>query len=161
MQHDKLRLKNFREGNKMHIEKAEPSDVQEILRLNAQIKVDTPVFQGSSAPWIVEQLKNGNYFVMRDEDRICGAFCVLERDGKFHLETIAVDKNVHGKGIGKKFVDFAITKAKEKGFSSLVVDTFCEYKVDGFYEHIGFRKIPTFAQYRGKPYHRLTMNVPG
>ena len=144
----------------MHIVKAKDSNIKDILKLNAQIHVDTPLFQGSSKVWVEEQVKNGNYFLMQDRNEICGAICLLEKDGQFHLETIAVDEKQHGKGIGTQFIDFAKTKARENGFGSLYVDTYCEYNVDSFYERCGFRKIPTFAKYRGKPYHRFTVNVP-
>jgi len=145
----------------MRIVKAERSDIQDIIKLNTQIHVDTPLFQGSSPLWVEEQVKSGTYFVMRNNNQVYGAFCLIEKEAKVQLETIAVEKNEQGKGIGKKFIDFAMAKAKEKGFSSLVVDTYCEYKVDSFYEHCGFRKTPTFAKYRGKPYHRFTINVAG
>lgn len=145
----------------MRIERAEHVDIQNIIKLNTQIHVDTPLFQGSSPLWVDEQVKSGTYFVMRDKNHVCGALCLVEKEGKFQLETIAVEKSEQGKGIGKKFIDFALARAKEKGFSSLVVDTYCEYKVDSFYEHCGFRKTPTFAKYRGKPYHRFTINLAG
>ena len=143
----------------MNIVKAHGADVQDIIRLNSQIHVDTPLFHGSSPLWVEDQVKKGTYFVVKINNDICGAACLLEKDGQFHLETIAIDKNQQGKGLGKQFIEFAKKKAKEGGFSSLFVDTYCEYDVDKFYEGCGFRKIPTFAQYRGKPYHRFTMDV--
>ena len=143
----------------MDIVKADDANVKDIVRLNNQIHVDTPLFQGSSPLWVEEQVKHGNYFMIKDSNAICGAVCLLEKEGQFHLETIAIDKNRQGKGLGKHFIEFAKTKAKENGFSSLFVDTYCEYNVDRFYEGCGFRKIPTFAKYRGKPYHRFTAEV--
>ena len=143
----------------MNIVKAHGANVKDIVRLNNQIHVDTPLFQGSSPLWVEEQVKEGHYFMIKDHDAVCGAVCLLEKEGQFHLETIAIEKNQQGKGLGKQFVDFAKTKAKENGFSSLFVDTYCEYNVDRFYEGCGFRKIPTFAKYRGKPYHRFTAEV--
>ena len=143
----------------MDIVQANDSHTEDIVRLNNQIHVDTPLFQGSSLLWVKEQVKSGNYFVMQENKDIYGAVCLLERDGKFHLETIAIEKNRQGKGLGKQFIYFAKTKAKENGFVSLYVDTYCEYNVDHFYEGCGFRKIPTFARFRGKPYHRFTADL--
>ena len=143
----------------MNIVKANDANVKDIVKLNSQIHVDTPLFQGSSSLWVEEQVKHGNYFMVKDHDTVCGAVCLLEKEGQFHLETIAIEKDHQGKGLGKQFIEFAKTKAKENGFSSLFVDTYCEYNVDRFYEGCGFRKIPTFAKYRGKPYHRFTAEV--
>ena len=143
----------------MGITQAQDEHVQDIVRLNNQIHVDTPLFQGSSLHWVKEQVKNGNYYVMQENKGVYGALCLLERDGQFHLETIAIEKNRQGKGLGKQFMDFAKTKAKANGFVSLYVDTYCEYNVDHFYEGCGFRKIPTFARFRGKPYHRFTADL--
>jgi len=143
----------------MDIVKASSADVEDILRLNTQIHVDTPLFHGGSSAWIEEQIENGNYFVVKSENEICGALCVLEKNGEFHLETIAVQKGQQEKGIGRTFIDFAKTKAKENGFDRLYVDTYCEYNVDGFYEKCGFRKIPTYAVYKGKPYHRFVVEL--
>jgi GNAT superfamily N-acetyltransferase len=143
----------------MNIVKAQGANVKDIVKLNSQIHVDTPLFQGSSPLWVKEQVKEGHYFMIKDNDGVCGAVCLLEKDGQFHLETIAIEKDHQGRGLGKQFKEFAKTKAKENGFSSLFVDTYCEYNVDRFYEGCGFRKIPTFAKYRGKPYHRFTAEV--
>ena len=143
----------------MDIVKADNADVKDIVKLNSQIHVDTPLFHGSSPLWVEEQVKEGHYFMIKDHNNVCGAVCLLEKDGKFHLETIAIEKDQQRKGLGKQFIEFAKTKAKENGFSSLLVDTYCEYDVDKFYEGCGFRKIPTFAKYRGKPYHRFTAEL--
>ena len=143
----------------MGIVQAQDAHVEDIVRLNNQIHVDTPLFQGSSLPWVKEQVKNGNYYVMEEGNVVYGALCLLERDGHFHLETIAIEKERQGRGLGKQFMDFAKTRAKENGFVSLYVDTYCEYNVDHFYEGCGFRKIPTFARFRGKPYHRFTADL--
>ena len=143
----------------MDIVKANNSNIEDILRLNTQIHVDTPLFQGDSLSWVEEQVKNGNYFVVKKDNEISGAICLLEKDGLFHLETIAVQKDQQRKGIGQQFIDFAKTKAKENGFDRVYVDTYCEYNVDKFYEKCGFRKIPTYAIYRGKPYHRFAINL--
>lgn len=143
----------------MNIVKAQDANVKDIVRLNSQIHVDTPLFQGSSPLWVEEQVKDGHYFMIKESNDVCGAVCLLEKEGQFHLETIAIEKNQQGRGLGKQFIEFAKTKAKESGFSSLLVDTYCEYNVDKFYEGCGFRKIPTFAKYRGKPYHRFTAEL--
>jgi GNAT superfamily N-acetyltransferase len=143
----------------MNIIKASNANVKDIVKLNGQIHVDTPLFQGSSPLWVEEQVKHGNYFMIKDHNTVCGAVCLLEKEGQFHLETIAVEKGHQGQGLGKQFIEFAKAKAKENGFSSLFVDTYCEYNVDRFYEGCGFRKIPTFAKYRGKPYHRFTAEI--
>ncbi len=143
----------------MNIIKANDANVKDIVKLNSQIHVDTPLFQGSSSLWVEEQVKHGNYFMIKDHHTLCGAVCLLEKEGQFHLETIAIEKEHQGQGLGKQVIEFAKAKAKENGFSSLFVDTYCEYNVDRFYEGCGFRKIPTFAKYRGKPYHRFTAEV--
>ncbi len=143
----------------MNIIKASDANVKDIVKLNSQIHVDTPLFQGSSPLWVEEQVKHGNYFMIKDHHTLCGAVCLLEKEGQFHLETIAIEKEHQGQGLGKQVIEFAKAKAKENGFSSLFVDTYCEYNVDRFYEGCGFRKIPTFAKYRGKPYHRFTAEV--
>lgn len=143
----------------MVIEKANNSTIEAILTLNTQIHVDTPLFQGDSYDWVEEQVENGNYFVIKENNEICGAICLLEKDGIFHLETISVQKEQQRKGIGQQFIDFAKTKAKENGFDRVYVDTYCEYNVDKFYEKCGFRKIPTYAKYRGKPYHRFFIDL--
>jgi N-acetylglutamate synthase-like GNAT family acetyltransferase len=143
----------------MDVTKANNSNIEDILRLNKQIHVDTQLFQGDSLDWVEEQVENGNYFVVKSDNEIYGALCLVERDGLFHLETIAVQEDQQRKGIGRQFMDFAKKKAKEDGFDRLYVDMYCEYNVGKFYERSGFRKIPTYAKYKGKPYHRFVMDL--
>ena len=42
----------------MEIVMARETHIEAIVRLNSQIHVDTPLFQGSSSHWIKEQVKN-------------------------------------------------------------------------------------------------------
>lgn len=143
----------------MNIVKASNSNIEDILRLNTQIRVDTQFFQGDSYVWVEEQVRNGNYYIMKRNNEIYGAICLLVKEGLFHLETIAIEKDQQGKGLGRELIDFAKTKAKENGFDKLYIDTYCEYNVDKFYEKCGFKKIPTYAIYKGKPYHRFAIEL--
>lgn len=55
-----------------------------------------------------------------------------------HIEDIVVDKELNGKGIGKKMVSELSNYAKKNGCYKVILD--CRSDIVGFYEKCGFKK---------------------
>jgi GNAT superfamily N-acetyltransferase len=143
----------------MEIQKADPSGIEDIVSLNQLLRVEVQEFEGHTYGFVEREVENGNYFVAKEDNQILGAACILDRGDKMHLETLSVHQDHQGKGIGTKLIEHAKKVAVERGFNKLFVDTYCEYSADDFYRKCGFRQRPTFAKYKGKPYHVFTVDL--
>jgi glucosamine-phosphate N-acetyltransferase len=55
-----------------------------------------------------------------------------------HIEDIVVDKELNGKGIGKKLIEELILYAKNNGCYKIILD--CRKEIIPFYEKCGFMK---------------------
>ncbi|MCW3983702.1 MAG: GNAT family N-acetyltransferase [Candidatus Bathyarchaeota archaeon] len=87
--------------------------------------------------------KKGKVFVVEDGDKLLAVLHFIHLNPKtVKVETLAVDKEVQGKGIGKQLLLFFIDYCKFNGVSSICLDAFKER--EAFYANVGFRKIKEF-----------------
>jgi len=73
------------------------------------------------------------------DDKLVGGLMMIPLDDKtIRLMQVAVDGRYQGEGVGKKLVEYAISRAKEAGFSVMVMHAMLN--VVGFYEKLGFKQ---------------------
>ena len=88
---------------------------------------------------IDEYLEDGTLFVLED-DGVKGV-CVVtdEGNGLLEIKNIATDPNVHGKGYGRKLIEFVVSEFKDK-FHTIQVGTGDSPLTVPFYEKCGFKR---------------------
>ena len=88
---------------------------------------------------IDEYLEDGTLFVLED-DGVKGV-CVVtdEGNGLLEIKNIVTDPNVHGKGYGRKLIEFVLSEFKDK-FHTIQVGTGDSPLTVPFYEKCGFKR---------------------
>ena len=93
------------------------------------------------------------WFTYFQEDQIIGlGYCTSEKltDGTYNLLAIAVRKDIQGKGIGRKMMDYIEQLLKKKSKRVLIVETSSDsqYKLTReFYEKLNYRKEATIQDF--------------
>jgi GNAT superfamily N-acetyltransferase len=144
----------------MEIVKASEQDIDVILSLNQLLHVEASEFKGNTRGFVKQEVANGNYFVVKDRGKVVAAACIAPRDEGVYLETLSVAEAYQRKGIGSELIEHAKKVTKELGCDKLIVETYRQYSADRFYAKCGFKKIPTMAEYKGKPYSRFLTKLP-
>ena len=82
-------------------------------------------------------LEDGEMFVLLDPD-VVGECVVCDLgDGVFEIKNIATDPGVHGKGYGRRLIEFVLEHYRDKG-SELLVGTGDSPLTVPFYQKCGF-----------------------
>jgi GNAT superfamily N-acetyltransferase len=136
----------------IEIRTATENDLQDILNLYAQPEMDNGrVLSIADAQKIFNRIKkypNYSVYVALMNNVIAGTFALLIMDNLAHIgtpsgivEDVAVCQNNHGKGIGKKMMQFAMQKCKEFGCYKLILSSNVKReKAHQFYESLGFKQ---------------------
>lgn len=143
----------------MYVVKADIKDLGIIIHLNRLFHLDFPWFKWDSPQWIREELENGNYYIIRDNGNLVAAMCLKMLENEGYIEAIAVQQKKQGSGFGRKLIEFAKSVSRKEGKSKLSVESFCDYKLEGFYEKCGFIKDHELGEYEGHPYYCFSMNL--
>lgn len=125
------------------IEPADIQDLESIERINKQLHLDDPDFKWDQKEWISEEIRNGNFFVLRQNGLVCGAICLIPKEGQLTIETIAVDKEKQRIGFGRKLIEFAFNNARKGNMTKVGVGSFIYYEAKDFYLKCGFRLVKT------------------
>lgn len=143
------------------ITRASLSDVNQIAVLNRQFHLDMPYFPWDTPEWIEQEIRAGHYYVIRDADGIVGALCLHtnSQSGVAEIEAMATRANLHGQGIGRLLVEYAITLSRALNLRSLTVGSFCAYGVRPFYEKCGFTCAAETRQYQGHQYFSFSLTL--
>src|SRR3972149_4394828 len=142
------------------VEPAREEDAAEIANLNTLFHLDIPDFTWDDKNWVREQIERENYFILKENGVLTGAIDLQIQEDSLSIETIAVRKELQGKGTGRKLIDFAKDQARQKGKPKLTVESFTDYGLESFYQKVGFGKDePYLGDYQGKPYSRFIMGV--
>jgi len=142
------------------VEPAREEDAAEIADLNTLFHLDIPDFKWDNESWVREQIEQGNYFVLKEDGTLTGAVNLQTQEDSLSIETIAVRKDLQGRGTGRKLIDFAKDQAQQKGKPKLTVESFTDYGLESFYQKVGFGKDdPYLGDYQGKPYYRFIMDT--
>lgn len=78
----------------------------------------------------------------------CAAFKHYSDDA-VEVKRVFIKKEYRGKGISKQLLHLLETRAKEKGYSRLVLETGKQLlEANRLYRQIGFKTIPNYGQYK-------------
>ena len=141
------------------IVKAKIKDLQEITRLNKQFSLDIPDFCWDNEKWISPEIRKGNYYVLVEDNLTLGAMNIKKYKKEHHILTIAIDKEMHGKSLGRKLIEFAKENAIKAKVEKLTVNSFVDYNLDAFYTKCGFNKESELGKYGGYPYFKFFMQL--
>ena len=131
---------------------ATKADLPAILRLYAQPDLDDgQVLSLSRAENIFERIHNyPDYllFVAIREGNIVGTFALLVMDNLGHMgapsaiiEDVAVDPVLHGQGIGKAMMEYALDLAEKKGcYKTMLSSNLLRERAHRFYESLNFER---------------------
>lgn len=131
---------------------ARREDLGEVLRLYAQPDFyDGAVLPLDQAEAIFERM--GRYpdyavYVAERDGRTVGTFAMLVMDNIGHMgtpsaivEDVAVDPALHGQGLGRAMMEYALELCKSKGCYKLVLSSNLKReKAHAFYEALDFEK---------------------
>ena len=134
------------------IRPARSGDLSDVLALYAQ-----PDFDNGNVLSLAEaeqlharfaRYPDYTLFVAERDGRIVGTFALLIMDNLAHLgtpsaivEDVAVDAALHGEGIGRELMRFALAEAGKKGCYKLVLSSNAKREnAHRFYELLGFER---------------------
>src|ERR1700722_4125966 len=89
--------------------------------------------------------KGGHIFIVYLGQQAVGCVALIPAgDGVYELSKMAVSPELHGLGIGRRLLEYAVTQAKQLGASSLFLASNAKLKnAVHLYESIGFRHVPS------------------
>jgi N-acetylglutamate synthase-like GNAT family acetyltransferase len=140
----------------MNITKAKKKHLDELVRLNSLLHLDIPNFDWDKKKSIAETLDR--YYIALDNNKALGAISIYLNPRTAKIETIAIDPEMQGKGLGKRLVDFAKEYAQDLGIHKLKVESFCQYGVREFYEKCGFQ-MDKIKYYYKIPYYTFSTRI--
>jgi GNAT superfamily N-acetyltransferase len=127
-------------------------DLSGVLALYAQPEID----DGEVLPLETAAKLHGEFalypdytlYVAEREGRIAGSFALLIMHNIGHLgapsaivEDVVVDPALHGEGIGRQMMQFAIAKARDKGCYKMMLSSNARReRAHAFYEALGFER---------------------
>lgn len=92
------------------------------------------------------------------DDKLVGGLMMIPIDDKtIRLMQVAVDSKYQGDGVGKKMVEYAIARAKEAGFSIMIMHAMLN--VIGFYEKLGFKQQGDIMQENGVTFAKMVKKI--
>ena len=137
-------------NNELTIQKTELSDLHAVLDLYAQLD-DEEILDLESGARIFKKIRSYpdySVYVAKMNGRIIGAFELLIMDNLAHrgtpsgiIEDVVVDEKFRSKGIGRKMMEYAMDRCREKGCYKLVLSSNLRRdRAHRFYESLGFKK---------------------
>jgi GNAT superfamily N-acetyltransferase len=131
---------------------ASKADLAGVLRLYAQPEIDDGrVLPLAEAERIFDRMSHypdyGLHVALKD-GQVVGTFALLVMDNLGHLgapsaiiEDVAVDPALHGQGIGKGMMRYALRLAQERGcYKAMLSSNLKRARAHQFYESLGFKR---------------------
>ena len=92
------------------------------------------------------------------DDKLIGGLMMVPLDDKtIRLMQVAVDGRYQGEGVGKKMVEYAIARAREAGYSVMIMHAMLN--VVGFYEKLGFKQQGDIFEENGVTFAKMTKKI--
>ena len=156
-----MALNTEEQGWSHEIMPATKDNIRDIVGLNGQFHLDIKGFKWDKPEWIKEEIEKGNYFVLKQGDKVIGAIDTQKLgSGDLYIEAIAVEPSQHGTGLGKRLIMFAKDMGQNLGCKKLTVESFQSYGLLDFYQKVGFKlDTPSIGYYEGKPFYRFVMHL--
>ncbi|CAG9610609.1 GNAT family N-acetyltransferase [Pseudoneobacillus rhizosphaerae] len=145
----------------MQIRLAKMNDLQKILSIlnEATLDLQQKGIDQWDYPWnknkIVNQIKNNSSYVLLDDDKIIGTFCITDIDhinefsvnvGSNYLSQIAILPMFQGRKFGSEITNFSCSFAKEQN-KTLYLDCWAgNEKLKEFYLRNGLKYIGDFPE---------------
>ncbi len=130
----------------MRIRKANPEDADVLTALSMRSKAhwgyDAAFMEACRESLRVPKDAIEKYltYVVEDGDRVAGFFMLTEEEGCGHyLESMFVDPDFIGRGMGRLIWDKLIEVAKVEGIHEFILDA--DPHAEGFYQHMGAVRI--------------------
>lgn len=140
--------------------KAKVENADEIVSLNNQFHLDMSDFKWDTKEWIIQEIQKKMYYILVDDDNnVLGALHIGKYDNEYYISTIAVKKEIHGKGLGKKLIDFAKELSIKNNIHLLIVESYCEYNLETFYTKCGFTKEKEIGVHEGYDYFKFFIKL--
>lgn len=134
------------------IREAEKRDLPGVLALYAQPELDDgnvlPIIDAERVFDRFARYPDYTLYIAELDGRIVGTFALLIMDNLGHLgapsavvEDVAVGPVLHGRGVGRAMMAFAMERAKEKNCYKIVLSSNAKReRAHAFYENIGFER---------------------
>ncbi|OLS38160.1 GNAT family N-acetyltransferase [Alkalihalophilus pseudofirmus] len=117
----------------------------EVRLLNASENppMDLLLLADPSEKLIADYVERGECFIAEESGEIIGVLVLLPtRPDTVELVNVAVCKDMQGRGIGRRLVEFAVDSAKKQGFKTIEVGTGnSSIGQIALYQKCGFRMI--------------------
>lgn len=92
------------------------------------------------------------------DDKLVGGLMMIPVDDKtIRLMQVAVDGRYQGDGVGRKMIEYAISRAKEAGYSTVIMHAMLN--VVGFYEKLGFRQQGDIFEENGVTFAKMVKKI--
>lgn len=92
------------------------------------------------------------------DDKLVGGLMMIPLDDKtIRLMQVAVDGRYQGEGVGKKMIEYALHRAKEAGYSVVIMHAMLN--VVGFYEKLGFKQQGDIFEENGVTFAKMTKRI--
>ena len=100
--------------------------------------------------------KGGNVFIALDNNKVVGTCALIVIDGiSCELAKMVVDPEFHGQGIGYKLGQVFIAKARERGFSRIILEGNTKMEASlALYRKLGFHEVPVEFDVRNSTTHK-------
>ncbi|MEC2074120.1 GNAT family N-acetyltransferase [Alkalihalophilus marmarensis] len=114
-----------------------------LLNASENPPMDLLLLADPSENLIADYIERGECFIAEESGEIIGVLVLLPtRPDTVELVNVAVCKNMQGRGIGRRLVEFAVDSAKKQGFKAIEVGTGnSSIGQIALYQKCGFRMI--------------------
>lgn len=127
---------------------AQPADIQPVFSIYSHPAVVPyllyePMDLQSFAPIFEELVRSGSFWVWEPEGSVAGFYKATRLPGRVHhvvqLGTLAVDPEIHGRGLGRAMVEDAIQHFRAEGIRRVELFAESDNQVAlAFYNRLGF-----------------------
>jgi len=92
------------------------------------------------------------------EDKLIGGLILAPvNDNEIRLMQVAVDKPYQGEGVGKALVEYALKRAKEAGYTTVIM--YAMLSVVAFYEKLGFKQEGDIFEEQGITFAKMVKSI--
>ena len=92
------------------------------------------------------------------DDKLVGGLLLAPIDNTaIRLMQVAVDGRYQGEGVGKKMVEYALLRAKQAGYSLMIMHAMLN--VVGFYEKLGFKQQGDIFEENGVTFAKMIKKI--